>query len=406
MKKKIIIIAAVMCAVIFSAALGCVIGIKFVSDNKHEQTITFADEEVKDANTKDTENKTKSTSKKSKKERLSQGGVNYLVNDGKLIISGNGTVTTEAIAALSPEYNIVDFESGEINIADNVFNGCTDITKVYFRNTVRDIGERAFMGTSLGVVCFGSSIGVIGEEAFTDCCIDYVFINNEFMYQNFNSRYDFGEVALTAENVYVYKDLMPMSDINNIKAGDYLAQSELYTHLKKAVANHTTFGSQSYAYSTYIDDGFMTLYGLRVGNWMTIEYTPETNMFTYSFHMNTELPWKDRSVTDYVIKSEEEDDMPKATAKPVATANASKSAATKANSGTSKAVNSTKDAVAERGKSCSICGGTGSKQCTSCHGQGSYYEYDNYGVMDGGKLTKIRKTCQVCHGSGKVKCYH
>ena len=48
------------------------------------------------------------------KDRLSQDGVEYLVANGKLTISGNGTVTKDAVAAMLPEYNIVDFESGNL----------------------------------------------------------------------------------------------------------------------------------------------------------------------------------------------------------------------------------------------------------------------------------------------------
>ncbi len=38
------------------------------------------------------------------KDRLTQDGVEYLVTNGKLTISGNGTVTKDAVEAMLPEY--------------------------------------------------------------------------------------------------------------------------------------------------------------------------------------------------------------------------------------------------------------------------------------------------------------
>lgn len=390
------------CIALIIIISGCSISINIGDGNgENKERVSNANDNGNITNNDENSN----VNEEHEKKRLSYEGVSYLVNDGKLIISGNGTVTKEALLSLSHEYNVVDFESGTFDIGDDVFNGYKDITDVNFRNNVCNIGARAFQGTSLALVCFGSSIESIGDKAFADCCIDYVFINNENMYKNFNSRYDFGEAAITAYNVYVYSDLVSESDADDGTAGEYLASSSFYGELKKSLASRNTAASRDYAFNNYVDKktGFVSIYGLRVGNWMSASYEPQTNVFEYSFHPATENPREGRDIIYFNITDDSSDDTVKSD-----TNNTSVSKSTK-NKNTKKETvkESSEKNKSIEDKNCFICGGTGSKQCTSCHGQGYYYEYDNFGAAgDGGKLTQIKKTCMVCRGSGKVKCYH
>ncbi len=55
---------------------------------------------------------------------------------------------------------------------------------------------------------------------------------------------------------------------------------------------------------------------------------------------------------------------------------------------------------------CFVCGGDGKKDCTSCDG-GYYVEYESGTYLGYGPTTReVRKKCNVCRGSGEVKCYH
>lgn len=54
---------------------------------------------------------------------------------------------------------------------------------------------------------------------------------------------------------------------------------------------------------------------------------------------------------------------------------------------------------------CSVCSGTGSKPCPSCHGAGKLYSTKsgpNYGY--GSSSYQTATTCYACHGSGRVNC--
>ena len=172
MKKMYKMIALILCIATIVMLAGCSISINFGGEDGGK-TITIG------GGANDGGEKTTEGGKKSGKDRLSQDGVEYLVNNGKLTISGNGMVTKDAIASISHEYNEIDFELGTFDIGDDAFNGYKDIIKVQFRNNVHNIGARAFQGTSLPLVCFGTSIESIGDKAFADCCIYIVLINND-----------------------------------------------------------------------------------------------------------------------------------------------------------------------------------------------------------------------------------
>ena len=94
---------------------GCSISINFGNDDN--QTVTT---DVNPQNQSEHGDQPSTTEtgkeKQSGKKRMSQDGVDYLIVDGELKISGNGTVTREAIASLSHQYNVVDFEIGSITL--------------------------------------------------------------------------------------------------------------------------------------------------------------------------------------------------------------------------------------------------------------------------------------------------
>ena len=284
-------IALILCIATIVMLAGCSMSINFGGEDGGK-TITIG------GGANDGGEKTTEGGKKSGKDRLSQDGVEYLVNNGKLTISGNGMGTKDAIASISHEYNEIDFELGTFDIGDDAFNGYKDIIKVQFRNNVHNIGARAFQGTSLALVCFGTSIESIGDNAFADCCIDYVFINNENMFTNFNSRYDFGEVAATATYVYVYRDFM--ADRQTYIAGDYITASGIYERIDQATAGASTLVEHWYEFDGFVDDrnNFITMYGgMRTTNWLSPTYTPETNVLNYNFS-RSDL-WEGRDIVYY-----------------------------------------------------------------------------------------------------------
>ena len=405
MKKMYKMIALILCIATIVMLAGCSISINFGGEDGGK-TITIG------GGANDGGGQTTEGGKKSGKDRLSQDGVEYLVNNGKLTISGNGMVTKDAIASISHEYNEIDFELGTFDIGDDAFNGYKDIIKVQFRNNVHNIGARAFQGTSLALVCFGTSIESIGDKAFADCCIDYVFIYNENMFTNFNTRYDFGEVAATATNVYVHRDiLIGQQDI----AGDYIIASGIYDKIARELSGTTTLAEQDYKMGTFVDEKseFMTVYGgLRVRNWMSATYNPDTNVLDYSFHSQTKDPWEGRDIV-YYNTGNAADTPSSGTSTGGDTGNSgggssggSKTGGSSSGGSKPSGGNITTKPATKKNTSCSSCHGSGKKDCGSCNG-GYITEYESGQYMGYGSPTReVKKKCMVCQGSGKVKCYH
>jgi len=114
---------------------------------------------------------------------------------------------------------------------------------------------------------------------------DIVYLANDYIFKNFNSRYDFGGLCETA-GICIYKDLMPFefdadySKYNDI-AGDFLAASGAFDEFAKNFNAGQTFVEQDYQYWANCTDGdFISIYP---GGWCVVEeYNAETNMLDYS----------------------------------------------------------------------------------------------------------------------------
>ena len=353
------------------------------------------------------------------KDRLSQDGVEYLVANGKLTISGNGTVTKDAVAAMLPEYNIVDFESGNLDVGDDAFNGYTNITKIILRNNVYNIGARAFKGCSIPLIAFGNSITDIGDGAFEECCLKYVFINNEYIFQNFNSRYDFGGVGATASGIFIYKDLIPYeynSDYSEYEsiAGDFLTSGGMFDEL--APERGATAVEQRHHYNQCFHESngyfFQVLSGGE-GAWdMINEYDSDRNIMDYHIDINY---WKDKGIDIEFYNKENLDGqsfhIPASNPGGDTSGNSDggssgESKTGGSSSGGSKPSGGNTITRPNKNNSCSSCGGSGKKDCTSCN-NGYITDYESGQYMGYGSPTReVKKKCMVCQGSGKVKCYH
>lgn len=92
-------------------------------------------------------------------------GIEYKILDDKEIVitKYNGSRT---IVAIAEAYNGIKVTS----IADNAFNGCTNVTSVTLPDTITNIGASAFSGcSSLATINIPYSVTKIGEKAFSGC---------------------------------------------------------------------------------------------------------------------------------------------------------------------------------------------------------------------------------------------
>ncbi len=72
------------------------------------------------------------------------------------------TLESQGITELS-------FKEGTTVIPNDIFNGRKFITKITIPNTVTEIGENAFMRTSITQIVIPDSVKIIGYRAFSDC---------------------------------------------------------------------------------------------------------------------------------------------------------------------------------------------------------------------------------------------
>ncbi len=97
-------------------------------------------------------------------------------SDGRLVISGNGTMPDFVDANSAPwdKYSgirtSVVIEEGVLNVSAGAFDGFTDLTSVVIADSVESIGDYAFSSCErLTDVKMGTGIETIGEAAFFGC---------------------------------------------------------------------------------------------------------------------------------------------------------------------------------------------------------------------------------------------
>lgn len=417
MKKMFKILSVVLCLATLISSAGCEMfggNDKSEEENKSRDTTVTVKPIGGEDNPEDApEEPEKGTT------RLSQDGVEYLINDGELIISGNGVVTREAIEKLSPEFNKVDFENGSFDIGDGAFKDYKNLTEVFFRNNVRNIGAEAFRNTSLVLVAFGESIEGIGDKAFGDNIIDMVLINNRAMFENFDSRYDFGEVALTANCVYVHESFIPFEsgkDYTDYKsvAGKYLTDNDFLERLTNATSGHHSLTKEKYQYWNICgDSGFIPIIGGVMLDRMLndLSYDPETNYIEYYFNSD---PWEGLDIVYYDgtvdgSKLDTSDIGTKGDSTDIDRGRVEDDDGEKTDSGSGKSAGFVDNGggAKDRGSDCIYCGGSGKKPCTSPSCNGGYItEYESGQYMGSGPTTyEVKKDCPLCVG-GQVTCYH
>ena len=129
--------------------------------------------------------------------------------DGTLTISGNGEMDEcKNIPIL--KYPLTDYpwidvkdmikrvviENGIINIGDNAFSTCVNLTSVIIPNTVTSIGAKAFSGcSSLTSVTIPDGVTSIGREAFRACSITSITIPNSVTDIGYNAFYECKELS-------------------------------------------------------------------------------------------------------------------------------------------------------------------------------------------------------------------
>ncbi|MCR5174700.1 MAG: leucine-rich repeat domain-containing protein, partial [Oscillospiraceae bacterium] len=102
--------------------------------------------------------------------------VNWIVSNGRLIISGSGAMTdfTETNRPVYDELSnfitSVMVTSGVTKVGNYAFSGLKRLNSVTFQSTVAGIGDSAFDGCrALSSILLPSSLRTIGEGAFRDC---------------------------------------------------------------------------------------------------------------------------------------------------------------------------------------------------------------------------------------------
>lgn len=185
------------------------------------------------------------------------------------------------------------FEYGTINIPDDTFSGYSNVTEVELKNVVAKIGARAFRGCGMQKMLIGSSVEQIGEDAFADCAISDVFVNNEKIRKNLNNRTDFGRLFENASKIHIYYDYTMISDIfKNIDSwdeywGDYLEFTDKCEKIKSiATQRGETMGAIDYNLSMERNWGDFYLFEYKTGLRAEKEFVPkkydaETNTIDY-----------------------------------------------------------------------------------------------------------------------------
>ncbi len=189
-------------------------------------------------------------------------GIYYKLNDTKLVISGNGELDKKTIDSFSKKFDSVVFESGSIDIPDDAFSGFSNIKNVELKNTVNRIGARAFKGCGFNYITIGKSVSEINEDAFADCAISDVYINNSKIRSSLNARTDCGRLVENASNINIWfgTDTGGSDEFSFREEtwGQYLKSFESYVELMQTAMTKETLAGKYYAvWSNYGGSGFV-----------------------------------------------------------------------------------------------------------------------------------------------------
>jgi len=219
-------------------------------------------------------------------------GIYYTIVDNALYLSGEGTADIKTINSFSKKtFDKVVFESGSIDIPDDAFSGFSNIKSVELRNYVRKIGARAFKGCGFENIAIGKSVTEIGDDAFADCAISVVFLNNPMIRANLNQRTDFGRLFEFASIIAVCCD--EDFTLEESGWGQYLRNNEEYAKIQSYVAGVHSLAMYNYnLMANSVRPGFYHFRyttglepkgeGLAIDGRTIDEYNEETNTFTYS----------------------------------------------------------------------------------------------------------------------------
>lgn len=218
-------------------------------------------------------------------------GLYYTILDETLHISGEGDVDKKTINSFSKDkFNKVVFDSGNIDIPDDTFSGFSNIKEVELKNSVQKIGARAFKGCGFWMIAIGKSVTEIGEDAFVDCEISAVFLNNAEIRANLNERDDFGRLFEYASTIAVYYSTTQDADedftLDESGWGEYLKNNVEYSAMQKAGSKGRSLSMRNYnLWAHAIRPGFFYFNyttGLEPKENIlgTLEYDSETNTAT------------------------------------------------------------------------------------------------------------------------------
>lgn len=224
-------------------------------------------------------------------------GIYYTIVDNALYLSGEGVLDIQTINSFSREaFDKVIFESGNIDIPDDTFSGFSNIKSVELRNYVRKIGARAFKGCCFENIAIGKSITEIGEDAFADCAISVVFLNNPMIRSNLNQRTDFGRLFEFASIIAVFYSSSQSPDddftLDESGWGQYLKNNQEYSEIQSHASGVHSLAKRNYnLWANAVRPGFYHFCyttglepkgeGLEIDGLEIDEYNGETNTFTY-----------------------------------------------------------------------------------------------------------------------------
>ena len=218
-------------------------------------------------------------------------GLYYTILDETLHVSGEGEVDKKTINSFSKDkFNKVVFDSGNIDIPDDTFSGFSNIKEVELKNSVQKIGARAFKGCGFWMIAIGKSVTEIGEDAFADCEISAVFLNNAEIRANLNERDDFGRLFEYASTIAVYYSTTQLADedftLDESGWGEYLKNNVEYSAMQKAGSKGQSLSMRNYnLWAHAVRPGFFYFNyttGLEPKENIsgTLEYDSETNTAT------------------------------------------------------------------------------------------------------------------------------